>query len=116
MTFLKNIGHIEPQLPRSDANQNRKIRYYTVELDLATVIEGFDLRFEVRWPPGTTEVRASYQMSIASEYWDVGGKAKASDGGEEAAEGDDEDGSESEAMKTMEEELTWALAKLRCRD
>ncbi|KAF2734482.1 hypothetical protein EJ04DRAFT_602989 [Polyplosphaeria fusca] len=54
MTFLKDQGLIEPQLPLSDSTLwGTKKKYWAVHYDVVLIVEGRSLRYEAHYPPSS---------------------------------------------------------------
>lgn len=63
MTFLRDEGRIKPTLPTCGSGK----KHYKVEYELVAIIEGRNLRYEARFPPGR-KVRRRAQVSIAAAF------------------------------------------------
>lgn len=70
MTFLRERGIILPTFPEQDDDgvTSGKV-HYLVEYDLIPIVEGRNLRYEARYPPGELgEVQNAGQISIAAAF------------------------------------------------
>lgn len=66
MTFLKTQNLIKPTVPEKGVKARK---HYKVEFELCLIIEGRNLRFEARWPPGEgSRKMAEGQVSIAAAF------------------------------------------------
>ncbi|CZS90876.1 uncharacterized protein RAG0_01758 [Rhynchosporium agropyri] len=70
MTFLRTENHIQPTMPAIDQYGIQRGRpRYEITYDLVPIVEGRDLRYEARYPPGELgEVKKSGQISIAAAF------------------------------------------------
>jgi len=64
MTFLKTDGLISPMEPE-DGEKGK--RHYKVEYELVMIVDGRNLRYEVRYPAGGA-VQSKGQISIAAAF------------------------------------------------
>ena len=64
MSFLRDEGIIQPTWP-ADGKSGRK--HFKIEYELVARIEGRNLKYEARYPPGG-EVKKSGQISIAAAF------------------------------------------------
>jgi hypothetical protein len=65
MTFLKDKGHIQPELSSEwSIFIGSKRLHWVVTFDLVIIVDGRNLRYEVRWPSLNDPEAASYQQSV----------------------------------------------------
>jgi hypothetical protein len=64
MTFLKTENLIRAIEPESEHGRP----HYKVEFELVMIIDGRNLRYEARYPPGTGKVIEYKQISIAAAF------------------------------------------------
>jgi hypothetical protein len=77
MTWLKHEGHIQPQPPSeySTPQGPNAPPHWRVQFNLVMIVDGRNLRYEVRWPivregeaPRDQSVQASGQICIAAGF------------------------------------------------
>jgi hypothetical protein len=64
MTFLKTKKLIRAIRPEGGHGK----RHYKVKFELVMIIDGRNLRYEARYPPGTGTVMEYKQISIAAAF------------------------------------------------
>jgi hypothetical protein len=76
MTFLREQGHIVPQLPSvTSTHAGTQHKHWEVHYEVLMIVEGRSIRFEARWParknllPGQTQkVLGTKLVGIAAAF------------------------------------------------
>jgi hypothetical protein len=64
MSFLKNEGRIQPQLPSSSSSHyGTQKKHYEVHYEVALIVEGRSIRFEARYPV-SAELKEGVEQTI----------------------------------------------------
>lgn len=72
MTFLKEQNLIQPErVSISNMYPDRNKLYWAVHFDLVLIIDGRNLRYEVRWPSLTEEQKAEGEQQVTKKEGQV---------------------------------------------